>query len=132
MFFNVSNHPCNSDKTTWSAEQKATANQIAGKIIDIPMPQCTPDMPDQMLETIARGLAKDLKGMGMADEKNAAMVAGHYIMTVLIVRELQKLGIDCYVGDSVRIAEEVPQDDGTIAIIHRFQFAGFRPYPKLC
>ena len=130
MFYNVSNHPANSDKTTWSAEQKAVANQIAGKIVDIPIPQVTPDMPDQMIETIARGLAKDLKGMG--DGHDAAMVAGHYIMTVLIVRELQKLGIDCYVGDSERIAEEVPQEDGTVAIVHRFQFAGFRPYPKLC
>lgn len=133
MFFNITNHPCHSEKTTWSAEQIAAANEMAGEIVDFGFPACTPSMTDEEIQNAARGVAMDvigsLRGKGDDAVHSAAMVAGHYIMTVYLVRELQTRGIPCFVGDSSRIAEEVVQDDGSIAVVHRFKFEGFRRYP---
>lgn len=131
MLFNLSNHPRHAEKTTWSKEQIADATRLFGEgIIDVGFPACTPDMSDEQLRGIAREVARDLKGQA-AGKPAAAMVAGHYIMVTYLVCELQKVGIDCYVGDSTRVAEEVVQDDGSIAVVHRFQFAGFRKYPAI-
>ena len=131
MLFNISNHPCHAEKSTWSAEQIADATQRFGEgIIDCGFPACTPEMSDEQLRGIAREVARDLKGQA-AGQTAAAMVAGHYIMVSYLVCELQAAGIPCYVGDSVRVAEEQVQPDGSIAIVHRFQFAGFRKYPAI-
>lgn len=132
MLFNISNHPCHMEKSTWSPEQIDDAERLFGAgIIDCGFPACTPDMSDEQLRSIAREVARELKG-NAAGQPAAAMVAGHYIMVTYLVAELQKAGIPCYVGDSTRVAEEVTQPDGTVAVVHHFQFAGFRAYPEIC
>ena len=130
MLFNVSNHPRYAERTTWSADQIAEAESRFGQIIDIGFPAVTPKLTDAEMRAMAREVARDLKGQA-AGQPAAAMVAGHYVMTVFLVAELQAAGIDCYIGDSVRVAEEQVQEDGSIAIVHRFQFAGFRAYPRI-
>lgn len=131
MLFNLSNHPCHAEKSTWSQEQIADAARLFGEgIIDCGFPACTPDMSDEQLRGIAHEVARDLKGQS-AGKPAAAMVAGHYILVTYIVAALQEAGIPCYVGDSIRVAEEQVQPDGSIAIVHKFQFAGFRAYPAI-
>lgn len=133
MFFNISNHPAHAEKTTWSAEQIHAAADLTGdaQIVDMGFPACTPDMSDEQLRGIAHEIARDIAGMADGSQRHAAMVAGHYAMTVYVVAELQAAGIACYIGDSIRVAEEQVQPDGTVAIMHRFQFAGFRKYPAI-
>lgn len=140
MFFNISNHPCFAQNTTWTTEQVQAANKLAGEVIDFGFPACEPDMSDEQIAQIAHATALDIVGTYRAatgrvpsilHKDVAAMVAGHYIMVAYIVGELQAAGIPCYVGDSTRVAEEVVQDDGTVAIVHRFKFAGFRKYPDM-
>lgn len=142
MLFNLSNHPANVEKSTWSSEQKAAAAEMFGEgIIDLGFPACTPDMSDEQLRGIAHEVARDIAGaakaqLGVSNLRDGkypvgAMVAGHYILATYLVCALQAEGIPCYVGDSVRVAEELEQNDGTIAVVHRFQFAGFRKYPAI-
>lgn len=130
MLYNITNHPV--DGGTWSPEQIDVATKLFGGIVDVGFPATTPDMSDKEMTRVAEEVARDIAGMARRDGgKAAAMVAGHYVMTCYLVRELQFRGIECYVGDSNRIAEEQVQPDGTVAIVHKFQFAGFRKYPDL-
>ena len=133
MMFNISNHPCHAERTTWSPEQIEAARELCGDgIIDIPFPSVTPDMTNEQLMSIAREVARDIAGqIGIKRFVKGAcgcMVAGQFQLTFAIVSELQKLGIPCYTGDSIRVAEEVVQPDGSVAVVHHFKFAGFREY----
>ena len=135
MFFNISNHPCHVEKSTWTDEQIQTAISMTDdeRIVDWSFPAVTPDMNDEQLQVVANKVAKHISEMAClnGNHGHAAMVAGHYAMTIYLVAALQRYGIPCYIGDSVRVAEEQVQPDGTIAIVHRFQFAGFRKYPAI-
>lgn len=129
MFFNVSNHPIFTEKSTWSKEQREIAEIIGGQLVDIPFPTVTPDMPNSQIASIAREVARDLKGMA-GESKSAAMVAGEYATTIQIVAELQKVGIPCYFGQSERIAEE-REENGQVVVIHKFVFRNFRKAPAI-
>jgi hypothetical protein len=60
----------------------------------------------------------------------AAMVAGEYVTTIRLIAELQKFGIDCYFGQSERVAEE-REENGTLVVVHVFKFRGFRKAPAI-
>lgn len=130
MFFNISNHPCHSEKTTWSPEQVDAARHLGnGDVVDIPFPAVTPEMTDEQIAWIAREYARDVAGMAHG-EPAAAMVAGEYVTTIRLIAELQAVGIDCYFGQSNRIAEE-RIEDGKVVVVHKFVFAGFRRAPAI-
>lgn len=128
MFFNISNHPCHTEKTTWSPEQIAAAAEIAGEVIDLPILSPNPDMSDDEIARYARALAKDVEGMANG-QRAAAMVAGEYCTTIRIIGELQARGIACYFGQSARIAEE-REEDGKVVVVHKFVFQRFRKAPS--
>lgn len=129
MFFNVSNHPIFTEKSTWSKEQREIAKIIGGELVDIPFPAITPDMPNDQIMMIAREVARDLKGMSK-NTLSAAMVAGEYATTIAIIAELQKVGIPCYFGQSERIAEE-REENGQVVVVHKFVFRNFRKAPAI-
>ena len=129
MFFNISNHPAHAERTTWTPEQIAEANDIAGEVIDIPFPVVKPDMSDETIAQIAKGVALDVRGMANG-QPAAAMVAGEYVTTIRLIAELQKFGIECYFGQSERVAEE-REENGKLVVVHVFQFRGFRKAPAI-
>lgn len=129
MFFNISNHPCHVEKSTWSREQVEAAKVIGGEVIDIPFPTVTPDMSDERIASIAREVARDIKGMSH-NRLSAAMVAGEYVTTIRIIAELQKVSIPCFFGQSERIAEE-REENGQVVVVHKFMFKGFRKTPSI-
>lgn len=134
MFFNISNHPANAERTTWSAEQIEAAAKLGGEVVDLPFPTVTPDITDDEYRAIAREVARDVAGMwrGRTDGRKemVAMVAGEYVMTIMIIAELQALGFTCYFGQSDRVAEE-RMEDGKLVVVHKFVFRGFRRAPYI-
>ena len=129
MFINVSNHPCNAEKTTWSTEQITAAAELGGKVVDFGFPVVTPDMTDEQIAQICHATALDVAGMA-SSEKSAAMVAGEYVTTIRIIAELEAMGVPCYFGQSARVAEE-RVEDGKVVVIHKFVFQGFRKAPEI-
>lgn len=127
-FYNISNHPCHAEKTTWSAKQIAAAEELGGEVVDIGFPKITPDMSDEELARVCHAVALDIKGMAMKDEKSAAMVAGEYCATIMIIAELESAGIKCVFGQTERKVEE-RIEDGKLVVIHNWDFAGFRKAP---
>ena len=130
MFYNISNHPIYSEKTTWSAEQQAEAKRLGGTLIDVPFPTVTPDMSDEQLRSIAHEVARDLAGQTPYGDQRVAMVAGEYATTILLIGELQAMGFTCLFGQSERIAEE-RIEDGKVVVVHKFVFRGFREAPAI-
>lgn len=137
MLFNITNHPYadqNGNKlpnSTWSEAQVAEAARLYGPgIMDLGFPTTTTTMSIEDMCRVAHEVARDVAGMAKQHPGAAAMVAGHFVMTVILVRELQAEGIRCVVGDSNRVAAEVVKD-GKVVVEHRFEFARFLEYPNL-
>ena len=129
MFFNISNHPAHIENSTWSALQIQEAEILGeGPVVDIPFPKIVPDMTDEQIAGIAREVARDIKGMCTGGD--GAMVAGEYVTTIRIIAELQKVGVNCYFGQSERVAEERIENGKTV-VVHKFIFAGFRRAPAI-
>lgn len=124
-FVNISNHP----KASWpQAELDEAAGLVdGGEVVDLAMPAILPTMSDSQLREIARDIAGTAQTMGAG----AAMVAGEYSATILIISELEARGIPCFFGMSERVAREVPREDGLVDIIHTFEFRGFRKAPEI-
>lgn len=134
MFFNISNHPCNAERTTWSKEQIETAAKLGGEVVDLPFPAVNPDMSEDEYRAIAHEMARDVAAMWRSHTDGrwemAAMVAGEYVMTIMVIAELQALGFTCYFGQSDRVAEE-RMEDGKLVVVHKFVFRGFRRAPYI-
>lgn len=124
-FVNISNHPV----PGWPQAEIDEASRLVndGEVVDLPMPAIHADMTDAQLRELARDIAGSAQAMGAG----AAMVAGEYSATILIIAALEARGIPCYFGMSERIAREVPRADGLTDIIHTFEFRGFRKAPEI-
>lgn len=134
MFFNISNHPAHAEKSTWSPEQIHAADKIAGEVVDIPFPEIKPGMTMEERRTAAHSLVEKIETDYIDHlqdgEAAAAMVAGEYIQTILLIAELQNEDIPCYFGQSARVAEE-REENGQVAIVHKFVFQGFEKAPQI-
>lgn len=130
MFYNISNHP----SSKWTEGQLEAARKLGGEIVDIPFPAIEPEMTDREICSLADELVRKVQKQAAAHEgPSCAMIQGHYIMTVILVGNLThgQVAMKCYAAETRRVAEEVKQEDGTIAILHKFEFAGFREYPYI-
>lgn len=125
MFINISNHP----SAKWPEAELTDAKRLVnnGEVVDFPMPPISPNMTDDQLRELARDVAGTAQKMGA----EAAMVAGEYTATILIISELEARGIPCYFGMSERVAREVPREDGLVDIVHTFEYRGFRKAPEI-
>lgn len=137
MLFNITNHKYADQNgnplpnSTWSEAQVAEAARLYGPgIMDLGFPTTTTTMSIEDMCRVAHEVARDVAGMAKAHPGSTAMVAGHFIMTTILVRELQAEGIRCVVGDSNRVAAEVIKD-GKVVVEHHFEFARFLEYPNL-
>lgn len=128
MFFNISNHPCHTEKTTWSQEQIAAAAEIAGEVIDMPIFSPSATTTDKEIADAARRIAKEVVEASNG-QRTAAMVAGEYCTTIRIIGELQARGIACYFGKTERVVEE-REENGEVVVVHKFLFCGWRKAPS--
>ena len=120
MFLNISNHSIKG----WSHDQKKAALELApeAELVDVPFPNVIPRWPLDEVISRARELTRALD----LEKTQAAMVAGESIMCVLLVRELQALGVVCYSATTERVVEESEGEKRS-----RFTFVRFREWPAL-
>ena len=122
-FWNISNHPIEG----WSEDQKKAALELApeAELVDVAFPSVSPEWGEDEVEREAK---KMIEGWGeaLAGERkvSCAMVAGEATMSVLLVRELQALGVACYSATTERVSETIEGEKRS-----HFTFVRFRAWP---
>jgi len=92
LFANISSHR----NKEWQSGQKKAAKSIIGeegRIIDIPFPRVHPNASESQVDQIAQDIAQ-----AIGPTVKAAMVQGEYSLTLSLIRELEKYGVECYVA----------------------------------
>ena len=118
QFLNISNHPSSS----WTAQQTEAAQVLGGEPSDVRFPNIDPSWSTSEIKDFAILFAKSLDLEGV----ESAMVAGEPLFAVLLVRELQALGVVCYSATTERVVEESEGEKRS-----RFNFVRFRAWPTL-
>jgi hypothetical protein len=122
-FWNISNHPIEG----WSEAQKQAALELApeAELVDVAFPSVSPEWGEKEVVQEAKKVAEGWKS-ALAGERrvSCAMVAGEPTMCVLLVRELQALGVSCYNATTERVVAESEGEKRS-----RFTFVRFRAWP---
>lgn len=121
LFLNVTHHASSS----WSAEQKNAAEEIAYPLEDLPFPDVAPEMTSEEVGALAAVLCGEVLRRGA----RAALVQGEMTLTYALVRRLERAGVACYAAATARVAS-VEQEGGVSWKRSRFEFAGFRRYAE--
>ncbi len=116
-FANISNHP----SARWSEEQRSAALRLAPELYDIPFPAVPETATLSEVDKMAKKVLEELRA-----DTRYAMVMGEFVLSSILVRELQRRGIIVLAACTRRI---VTEENGKKVSV--FQFAGFRPYPWL-
>ncbi len=133
VFANVSNHP----SSGWSEEQRRAALEIAtvvalhndpelksveAEIVDVPFPNVPPHFSSLEILPLAVEVVR-----AIPSNTTVAMVQGEFVLSYMLVRQLQKKGITVVAATSER--KTVDLGNGRKAT--EFQFVRFRVYPEL-
>lgn len=131
---NLSNHPTH----TWPAEmvQAAIAEDGISEIPWFPSPHVEPDWSDERIEAVASAVVAEIVAYNEELSRrpddgwrrhHTVYVDGETVMAAVLASKLQDAGFTCVVARSPRLATENP--DGSIT--YRFEFRGFRRWPRL-
>lgn len=125
MLINLSNHP--SDK--WSENQRHTAIDYYGDIIDLPFPVILPAESEEYVLNLSKRYFKkcqDLIGNSNS-ENNAVHIMGEYNFTLALVTLLLKSNIICISSTTERIVKELDNGNREVS----FKFIRFREYKRV-
>lgn len=122
MFLNLSNHP----SANWSAEQKTTAEQLYGEIIDLPFPQVDPYGDEEYIASIANDYCRQIKDLS-GEHPVTVHLMGEMTLTFALLQRLSAEGIPCVASTTERVTNETP--DGRKESF--FKFIQFRKYTLL-
>ena len=118
MLINLSNHP--SEK--WVSEQRGTAIEQYGKIIDMPFPRIPPEASYDEVWKIADDYFEQIKTRAK-QEKTTVHLMGEMTFTYMLVDRLKDANIPCVASTTERTVEE---RDGKKIV--QFNFIQFRAY----
>ncbi len=115
MLINFSNHP----SSLWPGNQKQTAIDNFGEVIDIPFPNIDPRASSAALEALAAGYIHVLT----AHENATIHIMGELTFTFILVDKLRALRRSCVASTTERT---VKQEGDTKKV--KFEFVAFRAY----
>ena len=131
MLINFTNHP----SQNWGDAQKNAAVEMYGEILDLPFPDVDPcygtpellelgkEYENKMLRMIREA------GQGQASGKKCAVLCqGEFTLSFVVIRLLQKEGIEVITATSQRQVVETVED-GITKKTAIFSFVRFRSYP---
>ena len=122
MFINLSNHP----STNWSAEQKDTAEQLYGEIVDLPFPVVDPAGDEEYIASLADEYCRKI--LDLSDGMPVTVhLMGEMTLTFALIQRLQIVGILCVASTTERVTNETP--DGRKESF--FKFIQYRKYTQL-
>ena len=122
-FVNISNHPM----ATWSEDQVIAARKLGhGLVVDLEggMPLVEPDANTADLAS----LAAEIANRAIAQGATGAYVATDFVLTQLVVIELQRRGVPCYSATTERKTRESQLPGGATERRSVFRFIQWRPY----
>ena len=124
-FVYVGNH----DPKFFPAEEMADMLSLTndGQFVWIPMPVIETAWTEAQVYEASR----DIAGMVLSYNPDAAMVIGEYSVTINTNAILQAHGVGCYFGVSERVASEVKLPDGTTEMKHTFRYDHLRKCPSI-
>lgn len=123
MFYNVSNHPVK----YWEREQVLAAEELGGKVCDVPFPEVSPADSFADIAAQARRLARHL--LETARSGDVFHVMGELTFAFSLVALLQQGGMMCVASTTERhVTYDKANPDAKIS---SFRFVRFRQYPPL-
>lgn len=121
-FVNFSNHPFEK----WDTAQRSEAEKI-GPIVNVPFPAVDPESDEEALAD----LAQKQMDLILSYHPKAVMCQGEFTLCNLIIRQLQRAGIDVYAACSERQSREYIDETGKTVRSLVFKFVRFRKYAEL-
>ena len=116
---NCTNHP----KSAWGEAQLAAAGAY-GEVVDIPFPSVDPALEPEGVRELVRDYAERILASGC----KAALVAGEFTLTFMLVDKLLREGMQVLCTCSRRRVVEETAPDGSVHKSSVFVFERFRPY----
>lgn len=118
---NLSNHPMSEWPDAMRDHVKSRWGDV--QVQDLAFPHVPSHLfdPEELEALVSKTLAR------VPASTTHAIVAGEPVVTMWLVRDLQRRGIECFAAASERTTASLP--DGRIA--RQFQFSGLRRYPPL-
>ncbi|MDR3046244.1 MAG: CRISPR-associated protein [Bacteroidales bacterium] len=102
MLINLSNHP----SVSWSAKQRAAAEELFGEIRDLPFPAVDSTGNDMYIEQLAQEYLNIIVHKYFSNPLPVVHIMGEMTFTFAMVKALQQRGITCVASTTERIATE--------------------------
>lgn len=119
LLLNISNHPSHQ----WCEVQREAAENLYGKIHDIPFPDIDPSCSVQEIAGLADSYL--CKVLDLASSNTVVVhLMGEMTFLYSLLKRLQNHGINCVASTSKRQVVELPDGEKIV----KFDFVGFRSY----
>jgi hypothetical protein len=116
MLLNLTNHP----SISWPANQKQTALNQYGEIVDLSFPQIDPRLTSDQVERLVEEYIIKIRKI----DPSAVHIMGEMTFTFRLVNKLKEIGIPCIASTTER---KVTEDDNGNKT-SQFKFVQFRSY----
>lgn len=123
MLLNLSNHP----SSLWPDNQKSSALEQFGEIIDLPFPAIDPENDTEQVSQLAERYAETVLLRLQGRTVRAVHLMGEMTFTLALTARLQREGV--LVVCSTTRRNVIEEKDGKKTT--RFEFVRFRAYPGL-
>lgn len=119
MLINLSNHP--SEK--WDENQKNTAEQMFGNVVDMPFPTVDPQGDEAYVYNLADDFVQRILNLNI-DDKVVVHIMGEMNFTYVVVSMLKQFDIECVASTTMRYVSENKKGEKIVT----FEFEQFRKY----
>lgn len=126
---NLTNHP----SSGWSPEQRSTARDAFGPIVDFEsgFPRVDPKFGVAEIDEFGQALMHQLEEEYLNSPEDAVFVTGEHRLTFYLVSRLQQLGYRCVTATTERDVRETSLLNGSTKKEATFRFVRWAEYPSL-